>query len=85
MDRGQLNIFAGHNLLNNAALLVEAGLSYAVCVGGSFEIRGGENLCFIPFAPERTTGHVMAWKKNRVFHSAASQFRDYIRETRALI
>ena len=68
VDRSQLHIFAGHNLLNNAALLVEAGLGYVVCVGGSFEIRGGENLCFIPLSPERTSGHVLAWKKNRVFH-----------------
>ena len=81
MDRSQLDIFAGHNLLNNAALLVEAGLGYVVCVGGSFEIRGGENLCFIPLSPERTSGHVLAWKKNRVFHSAANRFREYIRET----
>ena len=78
VDRGHLNIFSGHNLINNAALLVEAGLGYAVCVGGSFEIRGGENLCFVPFTPKRTTGHVLAWKKNRVFHSAAGQFRSYI-------
>lgn len=85
VDRSQLNIFSSHNLLNNAALLVEARLGYAVCVGGSFEIRGGENLCFVPFVPERTTGHVMAWKKNRVFHSAASQFRDYIKETKAVL
>ena len=83
MDRSQLNIFAGHNLLNNAALLAEAGLGYVVCVGGSFEIRGGENLCFVPLAPERTTGHVLAWKKNRVFHSAANRFREYVRETEA--
>lgn len=85
VDRSQLNIFSSHNLLNNAALLVEAGLGYAVCVGGSFEIRGGENLCFVPFTSERTTGHVMAWKKNRVFHSAASRFRDYIKETKAVL
>lgn len=63
VTRGQLNIFAGHNLLTNAALLVEAGLGYAVCVGGAFEIRRGEHLCFVPFTPERTTGHVLAWKK----------------------
>ena len=81
VDRSQLHIFAGHNLLNNAALLVEAGLGYVVCVGGSFEIRGGENLCFVPLSPERTSGHVLAWKKNRVFHSAANRFREYIRET----
>ncbi len=85
VDRSQLNIFASQTLLNNAALLVEAGLAYSVCVGGAFEIRGGENLRFVPFAPERTTGHVMAWKKNRVFHSAASQFRDYVKETKAVI
>ena len=81
VDRSRLNIFAGHNLLNNAALLVEAGLGYAVCVGGSLEIRGGENLCFVPLSPERTTGHVLAWKKNRVFHSAANRFRNFIQET----
>lgn len=81
IDRNQLNVFAGHNLLNNAALLVEVGLGYGVCVGGSLEIGGGENLCFVPLSPERTTGHVLAWKKNRVFHSAANRFREYIRET----
>lgn len=85
VSRSQLNIFAGHNLVNNAALLVEAGLGCAICVGGAFEIGGGENLCFVPLDPERTTGHVMAWKKNRVFHSAASQFRDYIKESKAVL
>ena len=81
LDRSQLNVFAGHNLLNNAALLVEAGLGYGVCVSGSLDIGGGRNLCFVPLASERTTGHVLAWKKNRVFHSAANRFREYVRET----
>ena len=85
IERKELNIFSGHTLLNNAALLVEAGLCCAVCVGGALEIRGGDTLCFRPFAPERTTGHVLAWKKNRVFHSAASRFRDYIQETKAVL
>lgn len=84
VTRSQLNIFAGHNLLTNAALLVEAGLGYAVCVGGALEIRSGEHLCFVPFTPERTTGHVLAWKKNRVFHPAANQFRDFIKESKSL-
>ena len=85
IERKELNIFSGHTLLNNAALLVEAGLCCAVCVGGALEIRGGDALCFRPLAPERTTGHVLAWKKNRVFHSAASRFRDYIQETKAVL
>lgn len=51
VDRSQLHVFSGHNLLNNAALLAEAGLGYEVCAGGSFEIRGGENRCFAPLSP----------------------------------
>ena len=80
VTRSQLNLFAGHNLINNAALLAEAGLGYPVCVQGSFEIGGGQGLCFRPFAPTRTTGHVMAWKKNRILHSAAEQFRSYVQQ-----
>lgn len=83
VERTQLDIFASHNLINNAALLIEAGLGCGICTGGCFEIRGGENLRFVPLSPERTTGHVLAWKKNRVFHSAADRFREYIRETEA--
>ena len=80
VDRSQLNVFASHNLLNNAALLVEEKLGYVICSSGAFRLRGAGGLCFRPFSPERTTGHVMAWRKNRVFHSAASRFRDFIRE-----
>lgn len=83
VEQSQLNIFSSHSLINNAALLVEEGLGCVVCTGGCFEIRGGEHLTFVPFSPERTTGHVLAWKKNRVFHSAADRFREYIRETEA--
>lgn len=81
VEKNQLDIFASHNLINNAALLIEAGLGCVVCTGGCFEIRGGEHLCFVPLSPERTTGHVLAWKKNRVFHSAANRFREFVRET----
>lgn len=84
VDRSQLNVFAGHNLFNNAALLVEAGLGYVVCVKGCIEIRGGKELAFVPLLPERTTGHVLAWKKNRIFHSAANRFREFVRETECI-
>ena len=84
LKRSQLHIFAGNNLSNNAALLAEAGLGYPVCVKGSFALRGEGQLCFRPFTPERTTGHVLAWKKNRVFHPAANYFREYVQKTKAL-
>ena len=81
VDKSRLHIVASGNLLNNKALLVENGFGYAVCVKGSFEMHRDEQLCFRPLEPEQTTGHVMAWKKNREFHSAASRFRAFIAET----
>jgi len=77
----RLNIIASHNLLTNASLLVERGLGYAICVCGAYTIRSNDRTIFVPFAPERTTGHVLAWKKNRVFTTATSLFIDLIKNT----
>lgn len=85
MDRSQLNIIVSNNLINNATLLVEAGFGYEVTVGGAFDIRGGENLCFIPFVPERKSGHMFVWKKNRIFPPAANQFREFIEESKGVL
>lgn len=79
VERSKLNIFATHNLLTNATLLAEAGLGYPVCVQGAYTIRATESLCFVPIRPERTTGHVLAWKKNRIFMTATSLFMNYIK------
>ncbi len=79
VENKQLNLVATINLLTNAALLVEKGLGYLVCIGGAYWIRPNEKTCFIPFLPERTTGHVVAWKKNRVFSTAMKLFMEQIR------
>lgn len=83
-DRSQLNTIVSNNLINNAALLVEAGLGYEVTVGGAINIRGGKDLCFVPFVPERKSGHMFVWKKNRIFHPAANQFRAFIEEKKGI-
>lgn len=77
----RLKIFASHNLLTNTALLVERGLGCAICVRGAYTIRANEKTRFVPFAPERTTGHVLAWKKNRIFTAATSLFIQLIKNT----
>lgn len=81
VDWDQLNIFATHNLLTNAILLASAGLGYPVCVQGAYTIRETEKVCFVPISPERTAGHVLAWKKNRMFTSATTLFIDHVRNT----
>jgi DNA-binding transcriptional LysR family regulator len=70
----ELNIVATQNLLTNTALLLQKLRAYIVVVEGAFTIRPSENLTFIPFSPTRETGHVLAWKKNKVFHTAVSKF-----------
>lgn len=73
-EYNDLRIIASHNLLTNTLALVERGLGYAVSVEGAYAIRPGGPFCFIPFKPERVTGHVLVWKKNRVFPSATQGF-----------
>lgn len=81
VDRSRLNIFATGNLLNNKVLLTEKGLGYSVCIQGAFEMHRDDGLCFRPFTPRQVSGHVLAWKKNREFHSAANRFRAFFKET----
>lgn len=78
----ELQIFATHNLLTNAALLVEEKLGYAICVEGAHEIRGSRNTCFVPFTPALTTGHVFAWKKSQIFNAATELLIQYIRDNK---
>jgi DNA-binding transcriptional LysR family regulator len=77
----KLNILGYHNLLTNTTLLIERGLCYSITVQGAYSIRPNANLCFVPLSPERNAGHVMAWKKNRIFGQATSLFLDYVKKT----
>ena len=80
LDSDSLHIVASHNLLTNSVLLIEKGFGYAICIQGAFDIRKTPELRFVPFKPERLSGHVLAWKKNKLFPSATDRFLDYIRE-----
>lgn len=76
---GSLKIRAYHNLITNTMLLIEHGLGYAICVEGAYTIRPNDSIRFVPFFPERKSGHVLAWKKNRIFNNATSLFLDYVK------
>jgi DNA-binding transcriptional LysR family regulator len=81
IENTKLHIIASHNLLTNALLLVERRLGYLICVKGAYTIRENDSFSFVPFSPERTSGHVLAWKKNRVFSKATSLFIQFIKGT----
>ncbi|QQO07694.1 LysR family transcriptional regulator [Breznakiella homolactica] len=78
-DAKKLNILGYNNLMTNTLPLIERGLGYGVCVGGALSIRPYKNICFVPFSPKRTSGHVLAWKKNRIFNQTESLFLEHIK------
>lgn len=69
----ELNIAATYNLLYTCALMVEEGLGYAVCRGGTISAIS-ENLCFIPFEPKHEVGVSLVWKKYSPQRKAAEKF-----------
>ena len=78
VSRDELNIIVTQNLLTNSLLLLEEGIAFPLTIEGAFTIRPDDHLCFIPFYPERTTGHVLAWRKNQVMNPATRMFLQYI-------
>ena len=74
----QLNIAATYNLVYNAAIMVEAGMGYAVTLDKLVNTSG--NLCFRPLSPGLESGLDIVWKKYQVFSPAAKLFLDRLKE-----
>ena len=80
VSRDDLNIIATQNLLTNSLLLLEEGIAFPLTIEGAFTIRPEEHICFVPFYPERTTGHVLAWRKNQLLNPATRRFLQFIND-----
>ncbi len=69
-----LNVVTTFNLFYNAALMVEAGMGYALTIGGLIRETKDSLLCSRPLEPRLEAGVHIAWKKYQVFSSAAELF-----------
>lgn len=74
-----LDIFATHNLIRNAARLVEYGLGYALTLEGSVDIYDTARLCFRPLSPELLCRAVLVWKKYQTVSPATAAFLECAR------
>ena len=72
----KLKIISTHNLIFNAALMVEEGLGCALSIDGLTDNRN-ELLTFRPFEPQICAELYFAWKKYRVFSKPAELFLQY--------
>lgn len=73
-DFTKLNIVSTFNLINNAAIMVEEGIGYAITLDKLIYINDERSICFVPFRPKLETGTVIVWKKHQVFSPTTTKF-----------
>lgn len=79
-DFEKLDIVTTFNLVYNAAIMVEAGIGYAVTIDKIANTSESSNLCFRPLTPRLDSGLNIVWKKYQVFSSAAEVFLERLRQ-----
>ena len=79
-DFDKLDIVTTFNLVYNAAIMVEAGVGYAITIDKIANTTESSSLCFRPLCPQLDSGLNVIWKKNQVFSAAAELFLEKLRE-----
>lgn len=77
-DLEKLNIVSTYNLIDNAGLMVEEGVGYAMCLSKLADQSALNSLCFKPLAPQISAHLHLIWKRSRVFSKAAEKFLQMI-------
>ncbi|MNB93715.1 Hca operon transcriptional activator [compost metagenome] len=75
------NIVATYNLIYNAALMVEEGIGYALCLDKLVNTSNVSGLCFKPLEPRLEAPLYIVWKKVQVFSKAAEKFLKELKGT----
>ena len=79
-DIDKLNIVTTYNLIFNAAIFVNEGIGYAMCIDHLIDTSLSSNLCFKPLKPTLTSDIYMVWKKYQVFSKATQKFLDELQK-----
>ncbi len=75
-----LNTVATINLVYNAAIMVKAGIGYAITLDKLVDVSQESELCFRPLKPKLESGLDIVWKKYQVFSPAAKIFLERLKE-----
>lgn len=84
-DYEKLNIVTTYNLVYNAAIMVEAGIGYAITLDKLTNTSESSDLCFRPLKPKVESGLVLIWKKYQVFSKAAELFLERLKEELSVV
>lgn len=75
----KLEITGESNLSTNGALLVQAGLGYALIIEGALPFLDCSEVCMVPLYPELTATSILAWKRQQPFSAATMSFLEYFK------
>lgn len=73
----KLSIIGATNFSTNSALMVQAGMGYALIIEGGLPFLEDSNVCMRPLYPELTATSVLAWKREQPFGAAVRRFLEY--------
>ena len=76
----KLNTVATINLVYNAAVMVKAGIGYAITLDKLVDVSKESELCFRPLKPCLESRLDIVWKKYQVFSPAATLFLEKLKE-----
>lgn len=76
-DFSKLHIISTHNLVNNTAFMVRAGMGCALTIDKIINTEGTQ-LTFRPLEPRLEATLCFAWKKYQVFSKAGQKFLDIL-------
>lgn len=75
----KLSIIGATNFSTNSALMVQAGMGYALIIEGGLPFLEDSNVCMRPLYPELSATSVLAWKREQPFGAAVNHFLEFIK------
>lgn len=78
-DFDESQVLITSNLPSNSAIMVQAGLAYAIIVKGSISLGDPGKIVYRPLSPNLTASCVIAWKRKQPFSPATEKFIDHVK------
>lgn len=75
----KLSIAGTTNFSTNSALMVQAGMGYALIIEGGLPFLEDSNVCMRPLYPELEATSVLAWKREQPCGAAVNHFLEFIK------
>ena len=80
LDQTRLNVRATTSLPGNSIALLRNSNYYALTIKGVYDNFHDPRLTFVSLTPNKSTGDVLAWRKNTILSPAIERFLQFVNE-----